>query len=416
MSPFSERVAGRMGASLAILLGLMVAIMGFSGTTLSLPGDLLLTVYEPEPLVSCCGIGVEYDGSKILYTHYGDNTIHFTDLSAVDLGQLALINADSSPYTGDCCNAIAFNFGNGFLYGGGWGSTNLYKVDMSTGVVTLVMATAVPLYYGFIDGLAWDPTTDTFWMSDDVQCNVEHLDVLGNDIGGFDGCTVTGYANSGLAVGLDGTLFYGTDGNGLIFALDTTTSPPTNLGQFASPGGRDEDMSCGPEFTKPDGSVVETLLSQDAYDNSFVVIEMEPGKCVSPAEALKGRMTGGGSVFTPLGQRVTHGFELHCDISLPNNLEINWGGNRFHLTLLNSATCKDDPLISEGQPVAGFDTFVGSGIGRLNGAGGATIDFNLTDAGEPGKGADLATFSINGGATLAVSGLLDRGNHQAHPP
>ena len=122
-------------------------------------------------------------------------------------------------------------------------------------------------------------------------------------------------------------------------------------------------------------------------------------------------MTGGGSVFQ--GSRVTHGFELHCDISLPNNLEINWEGNRFHLTQLDSATCSDDSNISEEQPVAGFDTFVGSGVGRLNGVDGATIDFKLTDAGEPGGGVDRAEFSI--GMVLAVAGPLDKGNHQAHP-
>ena len=270
-------------------IGCAVLLAAFSimalPTAQAAPGNLLLKRTEPEPMASCCGIGVEYDGSKILYTHYGDRRIHFTDLSGADLGELRLRNSDGSLYTGDCCNAIAFNFLNGFLYGGGWSSTNLYKVDMSTGIVTLVKANAVPVYIRFIDGLAWDPTSNTFWMSDDVSCNVRHLDVNGNDIGGFNGCTVTGYSNSGLAVGLDGTLFYGTNGYGRIYSLDTTVNPPKNLGQFANPGGRDEDMSCGPRYTKADGSVVETLLSQDAYGNYFLVFEMAPGKCVSPAVA-----------------------------------------------------------------------------------------------------------------------------------
>lgn len=131
---------------------------------------------------------------------------------------------------------------------------------------------------------------------------------------------------------------------------------------------------------------------------------------------IGGRMTGGGSVFTADGSRVTHGFELHCNKnSLPNNLQINWNDNRFHLTSLDSATCTDDPSLDEDNPVAGFDTFVGSGTGRLNGVDGATIDFKLTDDGEPGKDVDLAEFSINGGATLTVSGILDKGNQQAHP-
>jgi hypothetical protein len=143
-----------------------------------------------------------------------------------------------------------------------------------------------------------------------------------------------------------------------------------------------------------------------------------PG-CAPPAE---GRMTGGGSVFTVAGLRVTHGFELHCDINdLPNNLEINWGiGNNFHLDELTSATCTDEPGLDPPPPDAGFDTYVGTGTGSCNGEPGATITFTLTDAGEPGGGKDApndtATFNIicSDGTTLTVSGDLKKGNQQAH--
>ena len=50
----------------------------------------------------------------------------------------------------------------------------------------------------------------------------------------------------------------------------------------------------------------------------------------------------------------------------------------------------------------------------MNGVDGVTIEFRLTDAGEPGGGVDLAEFSISGGA-LAATGVLEKGNHQAHP-
>jgi hypothetical protein len=139
--------------------------------------------------------------------------------------------------------------------------------------------------------------------------------------------------------------------------------------------------------------------------------------------SVPGRMTGGGSVFTKGGTRVTHGFELHCDPTvLPNNLEINWdGGNNFHLTALISATCTDEPGLAPPPPAAGFDTYVGTGTGSCNGVPGASITFTLTDAGEPGGGKnapnDTATFEITGcpgGLTLTVSGDLKKGNQQAH--
>ena len=135
-----------------------------------------------------------------------------------------------------------------------------------------------------------------------------------------------------------------------------------------------------------------------------------------------GRMTGGGSVFTVGGVRVTHGFELHCNINdLPNNLEINWAkGNNFHLDELTSATCTDEPGLDPPPPDAGFDTYIGTGTGTCNGVPGATIEFTLTDAGEPGGGKDApndtATFLItcSDGLTLTVSGDIKKGNQQAH--
>lgn len=382
------------------------------------PGDLLITVTVPVPSQTGIGIGIDYDGTNILYTNYGDSTVYKTDLTGANLGSVSLINSDNSPFSGGL-NAIAYNFSDGMLYGGGWSSTDLYKTDLATGITILVKANAVPYVYGFIDGLAWDPSNNTFWMSDDVQCNVEHLDVLGNNIGGFDGCSVTTRVNSGLAVSLSGRLWYGTDGFGEIYALDTSSNPPGNLGQFASPGGRDEDMVCGPQYTKPDGTVVETLLSKDAYNNTFAVIEVAPGECTSPAEQ-KGRMTGGGSVFTEAGSRVTHGFELFCNASKgPSNLQINWGkGQKFHLEELTSASCSDDANISEGSPAAGFDTYKGAGTGRYNGVSGATVRWKFSDAGEPGKGADFAEIEVrdlDNNVVLSASGFLNSGNQQAHP-
>jgi hypothetical protein len=128
------------------------------------------------------------------------------------------------------------------------------------------------------------------------------------------------------------------------------------------------------------------------------------------------RMTGGGSIFTADGTRVTHGFELHCNKNdKPNSLEINWGSNpenNFHLESLTFVRCTDDPTIVPDPPVAPFDTYFARGTGRCNGVA-ANIEWTFTDAGEPGT-ADTATYAITGGCTLNASGALTFGNHQAH--
>lgn len=133
-----------------------------------------------------------------------------------------------------------------------------------------------------------------------------------------------------------------------------------------------------------------------------------------PVPVPDGRMTGGGSVFTASGDRVTHGFTLYCNVAQgPNRLQIDWGKNRFHLESLTSAFCYDDEDLASDAP---FDTYVGAGAGRLNNQPGATVTWTFTDVGEPGVD-DMATIEIKdagNNVVLSVSGKLDRGNHQAH--
>jgi hypothetical protein len=145
-------------------------------------------------------------------------------------------------------------------------------------------------------------------------------------------------------------------------------------------------------------------------------------------------MTGGGSVFTTGGIRVTHGFELRAPATEhPQSLEINWNDPhtkgpdemRFHLTDLTFAQCEDDPNINPEHPETPADTFIGTGIGSLNGVFGATIEFVFTDAGEPGgtkptnPTPDTVTLIIKDTSGAVVLMLdrapLDQGNQQMHP-
>jgi len=129
----------------------------------------------------------------------------------------------------------------------------------------------------------------------------------------------------------------------------------------------------------------ETLLANNV---STATITVNCGK----------RMTGGGSIFTADGTRVTHGFELHCNKNdKPNNLEINWGTNpenNFHLDSLSFVRCSDDPNIVPNPPDASFDTYYARGTGHCNGIA-ANIEFTFTDAGEPGR--------VTAGAALSIS-------------
>ena len=137
---------------------------------------------------------------------------------------------------------------------------------------------------------------------------------------------------------------------------------------------------------------------------------------------VSGVWTGGVAVIwtfrrSQRGERVTHGFEIHCDLREPNNIEVNWpGGNNFHLTELTGALCTDSPAIDQKPPQAPFDTFIGTGTGKLNNKDGAKIEFVFVDGGEPGvkDTVSIKVFDEFGNLVLDVSGPLDKGNQQAH--
>jgi hypothetical protein len=143
----------------------------------------------------------------------------------------------------------------------------------------------------------------------------------------------------------------------------------------------------------------------------------------SPLDFVPGRMTGGGNQVRVDGTKVTRGLTLHCDITLSNNLEINWpGANKWHITRpLLSAECIDDPDFNPFPPAAPFDTFIGEATGSLNGVEGSICRFKFIDNGEPGS-TDQAYISIWAvGAdpevdvpVMVVGGVLDGGNLQAH--
>lgn len=135
-----------------------------------------------------------------------------------------------------------------------------------------------------------------------------------------------------------------------------------------------------------------------------------------------GRMTGGGSVFTVNDVRVTRGFEIHCDLRKPNNIEVNWPGNKFHMTELTSAVCTDTVVVQAPPQSSPFDTFQGTGAGKLNNQPGGHIQFVFVDAGEPGTSdtAWIKVYDADDNLVLYVPGAanvpgyLQYGNLQTH--
>ena len=133
-----------------------------------------------------------------------------------------------------------------------------------------------------------------------------------------------------------------------------------------------------------------------------------------------GRFTGGGSQLRVGEARVTRGLTIHCDLLLSNNLEVNWGGNKFHMTEhLTTVECSDSPDITQAPPAAPLDTLIGVGTGRYNGTDGYTIEFTLVDYGEPGRDDRMRILVYKTGSpgTVVLNvplQVLSGGNLQAH--
>lgn len=168
------------------------------------------------------------------------------------------------------------------------------------------------------------------------------------------------------------------------------------------------------------------------YNDAMLVIE----PLEEELPAASGRFTGGG-VWTDNGTgvgKVTLGFTVHCDNRLTNNLQINWGGYKWHLTKNSlddiSCTKPGEPR----PPRAPVNVINAKALGRLfdpaskKWTEGVQIEFTLVDNSEPSARKDAPNDQVSirfiGGlassgvraSSLPNFGLVDikGGNIQAH--
>jgi hypothetical protein len=176
----------------------------------------------------------------------------------------------------------------------------------------------------------------------------------------------------------------------------------------------------------PDGtSATLTALTVGPWADGFPGGQSNSVTVVYPPESCEtdpgiGRFTGGGHQITIGNVKITRGLTIHCDLLLSNNLEINWPGNKFHMTEhLTTVACTDDPEIIQAPPPAPLDTLIGVGTGKWNNNTGYTVEFTLQDWGEPG-GLDRMAILVYETANPANVKLnvplqiLTGGNLQAH--
>ncbi|MEA3200269.1 MAG: hypothetical protein QOE90_1697 [Thermoplasmata archaeon] len=269
----------RVRSSLAIallLLALYAAPLLPSGR--ATPGDLVATATVPVP--GSIGVSIAFDGHTFYYTNYQDPTLYGYTV-ACSGGSCAttltltepIVDAGSGAHVS--MGSMAYDATRHVLWAGADGSNAVYQIDPATGAATMAFTASACPMAGIVDGLGYDAINDLILYSPDTSHTVCEYTPAGSLFGtisidslvGFPGCY-----NSGVAIG-GSVLYLGSDGCGQIAGYDRDSL--ASLGTFASPGGRDEGMTCDPVTFAPRS----VIWSKDAYNNVATAFEIADGTC-----------------------------------------------------------------------------------------------------------------------------------------
>ncbi len=203
----------------------------------SAPGDILAQFLAPNPFGYFNGRAVAFDGTNLWYdyaptwnpeTHIYEVTTTGSLIKTMDIGV--------------GIGALAWDPGRGKLWGGAYdGTGGVYTIDPSTGATTLQFNFLQPdSYEGYIDGLDYDQSTDTLWISNDDAETVYNVSVTGTILSSFPMSKTGFFNNSGIAV--DGPSLWLADPNAFeVVHADKSGNPLLN--SFGTPNYTAEDLS-----------------------------------------------------------------------------------------------------------------------------------------------------------------------------
>ena len=228
-------------------------------------GDLVGSVHFDTPCSSGIGVGVAFDGTNLWYSCYTSAT----DLYKAD----PITGAVLASYSlNGGLGALAYDAGRNAIWAG-WGngadSGHVYKIqlDGSKNFNSFfdVFTNLDPVVVGLDDGLAFDASDDTLYISDDTSTTIHHLKTDGTHLGDFSWAG-SGCYNSGLAIGGD-LLYQGSNGCNHVWVVDKVSKAASfdfSTVQGNDLGFRDEDLECDTNTFASSGKHV--MWSVEAYD------------------------------------------------------------------------------------------------------------------------------------------------------
>lgn len=287
------------GVFVVILAGRLLA----SVPALAATGDLLGTVTLPGSAGSVGGDMMPRSGGGVLYVN--TQTFFATQLGiyAPPLGGngaatlLATKNLVDSGNASVIVTTVAWDSTRGVLWGAY--NDNVYSIalgdpEVSGDALTTFQFDANVGGISTVDGLAYDPNSDTLWYSPDVDLSVYEFglgppsaNTLGaplstvtpkNAVNSADGLV------SGVVVGSANTLYIGRNGAQEIRRVSKSTGD--FVSNFAQTDGRAEDLACDPVTYAP----LEAIIAKELVTiGEYQAFEVETGTCplvgASPASA-----------------------------------------------------------------------------------------------------------------------------------
>jgi hypothetical protein len=247
-------------------------------------GDLIQNVPLP---VGGYGVSVAVDcDGRVYYTIDEDTNLYVMDKDGNLLNTVPIV--DSGSGQGLKMDEMAWDNSRGMLWAQLHGSdpVDVYHVDPASGMATFQWTSGTNSLGTFRDGLAYDGTDDTIWLSGDVSSTIEHYQADGtfiNQITPKDAGGGTLGSISGINVGVGDLMYLGR--NGQVEIVQVKKSNGDFIASFASPGGaRDEGLECDPVNFAPKLA----LWSREFNPPGFLsVIEIEEGTCTCGGEPLE---------------------------------------------------------------------------------------------------------------------------------
>jgi hypothetical protein len=239
-------------------------------------GDLIKTVTLPT---SGNGVSIAVDCSgNVYFTHGSNSNLYRVDKNGANQTITPMVKSTGGPIFID---EFAWDETRHVLWAQEHGTSpiNIYQLIPSTGIATFKFAAGSSIG-SFRDGIGYDGSDDSLWISGDVSTVIDHVKASDgtpatpaqitpkNSTGGTLGSI------SGVIVGQGDLLYLGRNGNSQI--VQVKKSDGTFIANFASPGGtRDEGLECDPVNFAPKLA----LWSREFETASASVIELAPGTC-----------------------------------------------------------------------------------------------------------------------------------------